>query len=127
MLLTPDKLPDILRAIIVSPSALAHDLSILKLAGILASISHQKDTFSGFSPIDECTLVLEVWVSVSISALTVAQLCHRVNIADISVLRHFELETALRELRHIIMHRRVLLVIHKWIRHTDGIDINSIM
>ena len=79
---------NILRAIVIGSASFALDLPVFELARILASIAHEDDSLAILFALLICALVLEVWVRVSISALSVTQLSHRIDATNIAVLCH---------------------------------------
>lgn len=101
-----------LSSIVVGARTLPLNLTIDEVTGILATISHQKHTFTCLLSFVERTLVLEVGVRVGVAALSMAQLGHRVDSANIPVTSHPVLEVTLviRNV-YLLLQNAVLLIV----------------
>lgn len=85
VLLTHKKLPDVHRAIVVSPRTLAVDLAVAELSCVVASTTHHQGALLILNAVDPSTLELEVRVAVCVTALSMAELSCRFDVANVPV------------------------------------------
>ena len=109
VLFTTEEFADELGAVVIGSRSLSIDLSILKHASKLATITHQKHAFACLPAAIEGALILEVWVSVCVASLAMSQLRNWVDGAHISIFGHFVLEITFSECGWCL-HLRMVLV-----------------
>ena len=72
-------------AVIIDSCTITYDLSILELPFELVTISHNQDSLTSLLSLIESALVLEEWISVSVTALSLSQFCYRICISNVTV------------------------------------------
>ena len=86
LLFTHLEVPYILCSIIVDSSTVTYNLTILKLPFESVSVAHHQDTFSSLLSLFERSLVLEERIGICVTALSLSQFSHGVNISYVTVL-----------------------------------------
>ena len=86
LLFTHLEVPDILCSIIVHSRTVTYNLSVLKLSFESVSVPHHQDTFSCLLSLFERSLVLEERIGICVTALSLSQFSHWVNISYVTVL-----------------------------------------